>query len=112
MERTGRSREAESYYRRALDVAPGYSNAACFLGQLLAEQGRLEEALEPLRRGLEANPYHEVCSNHLLATLANLGRVGQAQRELERATAAGVAIDPRLAVLIRGLGADPADDAR
>lgn len=50
----GRHAEAEAAYRKALEIAPGYTAARHNLGALLSQQQRAEEALTELDRAASA----------------------------------------------------------
>src|SRR5262249_42156518 len=49
----GRHQDALDWYRKAVELSPGYAEAHCNMGHCLRELGRFQDALEALQRGHE-----------------------------------------------------------
>ncbi|OIO00612.1 MAG: hypothetical protein AUJ49_09530 [Desulfovibrionaceae bacterium CG1_02_65_16] len=79
--------EAESAYRRALDIEPDYADAANNLGNVLSAQGRLAEAELCYHAALTAKPDYAEAANNLGVALHNLGRLAEAEAACRRAIA-------------------------
>ncbi len=71
---------AETEFKRALELKPGYARAHELYGLFLAIQGRLEEALPQMRRAQELDPLSPSVSN-------GIGRVLHFQRKFDAAVA-------------------------
>lgn len=82
--------EAESAYRRALDLAPGHANASINLGRLRHEAGDTHEAAQLFLRALESDPEDPLALFNLGVALEDLGRLNYARRCYEHA----LQIDP------------------
>ena len=82
-------REAETYFRRALEQAPDSAEARLRLGHVLGRQGRHAEAAEQLR--LVAPPAEPLLAYYhamfLAAEMDALGRPSEARDSYERAAA-------------------------
>jgi DNA-binding winged helix-turn-helix (wHTH) protein/TolB-like protein/Tfp pilus assembly protein PilF len=72
--------EAESYYRRAIEMEPNSMNPHRGYGIFLAEQGRVGEAIDELRRAQSASPTS-------LSTMAVLGTMYVYARRYDEAVA-------------------------
>lgn len=98
--RAGRLAEAESYYRRALRLAPGHPDALNLLGVALRARGALAEALEHSSRAVALAPGQPLMLANHGAALAEAGRLDEAIAAMR--TALGAA--PADAVTWRNLG--------
>jgi predicted TPR repeat methyltransferase len=87
MHSEGKLDDAETIYRRILEVVPDHPDALNFLGMIAMTRGRRAEAVELIRQSLEADPTvgerYVNLGNVLLAT----GRVDEALEAFERAAA-------------------------
>ena len=112
-EREGERGEAESAFRRALEIEPGFHPALNYLGYMLAEKGeRLEEALGLVRRAVALEPDNGAYVDSLGWAHFQLGQYQEALSYLERAARlepGDATIYEHLADTYRALGRD--DDA-
>ena len=87
MHSEGHLDDAETIYRRILEVVPDEPDALNFLGMIAMTRGRRTEAVELIKRSLQADPSvgerYVNLGNVLLAT----GRVDEALEAFERAVA-------------------------
>jgi tetratricopeptide (TPR) repeat protein len=95
----GRYAEAESYLRRALQLADD-AITHFDLAFVLTRQGRAREAVDEYERALERDPTHVRARTNLAVNLVNLGQIDRASRELTRV----LAIDPENASAHTNLG--------
>jgi tetratricopeptide (TPR) repeat protein len=86
----GRTDEAESDFRRAVESDPTHEGACASLGALLGNEGRFEEAVEVLAPGVAANPGSTLLRNNLAQALMLVGRTVEAREQLR----AVLTIDP------------------
>lgn len=77
--------EAETCFRRALTLDPGYVVAAFHLAQTLSAQGRTDEAIEGHRAVLSSQPDHAEAHYALGACLYRAGRLDEAETSLSQA---------------------------
>jgi Flp pilus assembly protein TadD len=89
----GRPADAETQYRRALQIDGRFFPAQANLARLLAGQGRLEEAEGLLREARSARPSDAGLSFNLGLLLAERGNRGEAEQMLR----AALQTDPRMA---------------
>ncbi|MEM0962357.1 MAG: tetratricopeptide repeat protein, partial [Bacteroidota bacterium] len=82
--------DAESLYKRALDMQPAAANVRVNLGRLYESQGRLDVAIEQYRRAIEEEPWLVQAHVLLGGALAKGGDLGAA----EDALAEAVELDP------------------
>ena len=112
-EREGERGPAESAFRRALEIEPGFHPALNYLGYMLAEKGeRLEEALGLVRRAVALEPDNGAYVDSLGWAHFQLGQYQEALSYLERAARlepGDATIYEHLADTYRALGR--ADDA-
>ena len=92
--------EAESLFRRALDIDPGHARARSNLGALLAQRGEPEAAMAELRRAARDDTTHVSPLLSLASILRERGRLRQAVEVLLDA----VRRDPTNPVARGGLG--------
>ena len=95
----GRYTEAESYLRRALELADD-AITHYDLAFVLTRMGRVKDAVGEYERALERDPAHVKARTNLAVNLVNLGQVERASRELTRV----LAIDPGNASAHTNLG--------
>lgn len=74
----GRNQEAMQYYRRAIELRPGYVKAECNIAGGLALVGHTQEAIDHLQKGLQLKPDSAVLLTNLGALLADAGENDQA----------------------------------
>lgn len=75
---------AEAGFRRALEIAPGYSTAHWWYGGLLSTLGRHEEAIEEIRRAQEIDPLFVGGHSFAVRVYWWADRPGLARTEVER----------------------------
>lgn len=78
----GRLREAETYYRAALDRRSS-SNGFMMIGSIYLEEGYAQKALDPLKRSLELNAGNVQARYNLAGALALTGQLQEARSEAE-----------------------------
>jgi protein O-GlcNAc transferase len=96
----GRMPEAESCFRRVLELQPGLPEGHFNLANLLAREGRLEEAIAGYRRAAELEPRFLDARVNLCSALRRAGRA----EEAERAAHEGLAASPDHPLLLIHLG--------
>jgi len=74
----GRFEEAESCYRRAIEIAPQFAEPMSNLGALLAARGRVEDAKAWYNQAIAADSQLAPAHNNLGAALARLDRPDEA----------------------------------
>jgi tetratricopeptide (TPR) repeat protein len=79
--------EAIAHYQRAVQIAPGYSEAFSNLGNALRASKSYDEALAAYERALELQPDFVDGLNNLGTALRDLGRWREAEAAYERALA-------------------------
>jgi tetratricopeptide (TPR) repeat protein len=82
----GNTENALQIYRRAVELAPGRSEANYLLGVLLAATGRVQDAEGHLRAAVAAAPARVEPSMSLADVLSQLGAHAEAAAEIRRAT--------------------------
>jgi Flp pilus assembly protein TadD len=87
----GRFSEAEAYLRRAVNEAPGHTNAWVALGVALQRQTKTDEAIDILAETVARAPTNVWAHRNLGACLLATGRVDEAEQHLREATR----IEPR-----------------
>jgi tetratricopeptide (TPR) repeat protein len=83
----GQHRKAIEYYRKALQINPGYAEAHGNLGYDLALLGYLDEAVAHLRKALEINPKFYEAYNNLGIVLTLQGHYEEAVEQIKAAIA-------------------------
>jgi TolB-like protein/cytochrome c-type biogenesis protein CcmH/NrfG len=79
-----RHEAAESNYRKAIDLSPGYATAFQWYSEFLARSPhRLREALDMLRKAEELDPMSPVIQNEIARQLILLGRFDDAENQLK-----------------------------
>jgi predicted AlkP superfamily phosphohydrolase/phosphomutase/predicted Zn-dependent protease len=91
LDETGRLREAEASYRRALKGDPDHAGALANLGSLLARQRRFEEAIPVLRSAVSRDPASVEARVSLGAALSIGGRNEEAIATLREGEKLGLA---------------------
>jgi Tfp pilus assembly protein PilF len=84
-----RLQEAETHYRRALAIEPGYSPAYVNLGMVLVALHRPDEAIEAYERAIELESEDVDLDVKLGTALLQAGRAPEAVERFRRAIAAG-----------------------
>ncbi|MFM0672552.1 tetratricopeptide repeat protein [Paraburkholderia sediminicola] len=82
-----RPADAESHWRRCLQLKPGYAEVYGSLGMLLKSLGRLSAAKAMYRRLVALRPGHADARNHLGAVLYGLGYKAEAEASYREALA-------------------------
>jgi tetratricopeptide (TPR) repeat protein len=82
----GELREAEMYFRRAIELKPGEATYYVSLGKMLRMEGpgRLDEAIAALQKALDLNPHDAYVGLHLAYCEEDKGEYGEAQTVLEQ----------------------------
>jgi choline-sulfatase len=93
--------EAESWYRRALEIDPSSGPAELGLGRVYGSRGELDAALECYRRALEISPEAPEARSEMATILIRQGQLAKAVDELEHL----VRVHPDYAPAHRSLGA-------
>jgi predicted TPR repeat methyltransferase len=101
LHRAGHLEEAETVYRRILEIAPDQPDALHFLGVLSHRRGRSESAIELIERSIAIDPSQPDRYNNLGNVFIELGRLPEATHALERA----IALQPAHADAYNNLGA-------
>ena len=74
---------AEAYYRKSIELSPGYATSQHWLGLLLSNfTSRHEESAEIYRRAIEVDPMAAVIRSNYGGLLALLGRMDEAFQQL------------------------------
>ncbi len=76
--------EAESAYRRTLDLDPGLADAHNNYGNLLGEIGRTDDAESAYRRAIATRPDFAFAHNNLANLLKGMRRLGEAETAYRR----------------------------
>lgn len=109
-------RRAEASYRRALELAPGNSQALHGAGALAYNEGRLDEAIDFCRRALEQDPLNAGSYHNLggMLRLTNLAEAEEAYRKALELAPQRIATRAALALVLvaRGRGEEALSMAR
>ena len=85
---------AEAYYRKAIEVSPGYTTAYVWLALLLSNfTGDFEGAARLYRTAADLDPMATVPRYNLATQLSAIGRLDESMAEIEK----GIEIDPTVA---------------
>ncbi|MHB8473111.1 MAG: tetratricopeptide repeat protein [Gammaproteobacteria bacterium] len=87
LHRLGQLDDAETLYRRTLDVTPEQSDALHFLGVLLHQRDQSDSAIDLIRRSIELDPAHADRHNNLGNVLVERGRLAEATEAYQAAIA-------------------------
>lgn len=79
-------KEAEDYFRLALEIDPGHADACESLGVLLGRLERFPEAIEVMKRLTEVDPNSVMAHTNLSLYLMKVGRIEEAEQEKSLAT--------------------------
>jgi tetratricopeptide (TPR) repeat protein len=82
----GRLDDAEFHLRRALDIAPDFTNARVALGVALQRHGQTKEAIDELRQAVNRSPDNPWAQRNLGACLSSAGEFQEAESCLRKAT--------------------------
>jgi tetratricopeptide (TPR) repeat protein len=83
--RNGGHAQAETYFRRELQLNPTYSDANLFLGETLRQLGRAEECLPYYRKAIETDPKSGLAYRALVTVLTDKGDLEGAAAMLTKA---------------------------
>jgi tetratricopeptide (TPR) repeat protein len=83
--KAGRSREALTQYRRAVELRPGYADAFNNWGSVLLDLNELEQAADQFRQALKIDPKHSGAQNNLGLALVGLGRPQEGMKCFQKA---------------------------
>jgi len=81
----GKSKEAELFTRKAIEMKPDLAENYINLGNILQSLGRFEEAVESTRKAIEIKPDFPGAHNNLGDFLRRLGRYKEAELSFRRA---------------------------
>lgn len=85
---------AEAYYRKAIEVSPGYTTAYVWLALFLTNfTGDFEGALQLYQTAADLDPVSTLPRYNLATQLSSIGRLDEAMAEIEK----GIEIDPTVA---------------
>ena len=85
--------DAESLFRRALSIMPGFAEPHMGIATVLFRQGRAGEAVAELRAILASDPANEAATRQFANILGHLGRYEEALQAYERFLAAAEGSD-------------------
>ncbi len=77
--------DAPVAYRRAIELAPGHSDAHVNIGRLLQEAGKYDEAKAHYRQALGADPDNLLAAFNLGTLFEDIGRIEEAIKAYEKA---------------------------
>ena len=100
--------EAETLYRKAIELDPGYATAYNNLGAVLRDSKRYAEAETALRKSIELDPDNSLAYNNLGAVLGDLKRHEEAETAIRKA----IELDPDYATAYNNLGGVLRDSKR
>tara|TARA_Y100001968_G_scaffold130099_1_gene118781 strand:- start:7493 stop:8884 length:1392 start_codon:yes stop_codon:yes gene_type:complete len=95
----GNLKEAEIFYRKAIEIKPYFAEAHSNLGIILSDLGKLQEAEVSLRKALEINPDLAEAHSNLGIILSELGNLEEAKNEWAKA----IELAPNLTIAIEQL---------
>ncbi len=75
----GKLKEAEHFYRKAIELKPNYAEAHSNLGVLLKDLGKLKEAEHFYRKAIELKPDYAEAHSNLGVLLKDLGKLKEAE---------------------------------
>jgi len=101
LQRAGHLDEAETIYRRILEIEPDHADALHFLGVLFHQRGRGDAAIELIEKSIALQPGQSDRHNNLGNVLVELGRLPEATRAYEKV----IALQPGHADAYNNLGA-------
>jgi tetratricopeptide (TPR) repeat protein len=81
--RFGKSEEAVRYWRRCLELNPGYGQAHFWIGSVARDRGDHQQAAESFRKARELDPGAPQLSVHLAQALMNQGKMDEAIEVLQ-----------------------------
>ncbi|MDX1953222.1 MAG: tetratricopeptide repeat protein [Verrucomicrobiota bacterium] len=85
-ERTGNLEQAETYFRKALQLDPEYSEAMNYMGYMWAERGeRLEEALSLIQKAIKLEPKNPAYLDSLAWVFYKLNQYEEALKWMRQA---------------------------
>ncbi len=92
--------EKERFFRKGIDLAPGYVFGHHWYGSFLLRQGRIQEALVQLDQAARLDPFSSIVRKALGSALEGLGRFDEAREQYEKI----IRIDPGFSLAYSGLG--------
>ncbi|MEP7326998.1 MAG: tetratricopeptide repeat protein [Gemmatimonadota bacterium] len=90
-------RKADSAFRRAIELSPGYGNAHKWYADLLDATGQTDRALESFTRALQLDPLSAITNTNLGTHFLAQGDTAQAMIRMTKA----LEIDPTLPLALR-----------
>ncbi|MFK8020992.1 MAG: winged helix-turn-helix domain-containing protein [Pseudomonadales bacterium] len=81
--------EAETYYRKAVQLKPSYSMGRMWLGNLLLRKNAVNEAFEHFSSAIQVDPLNAVVQQNYLRSLTLMGRYDEAAERAEAYLADG-----------------------
>ena len=81
----GNLKEAEIFYRRAIDLNPNFADAQLNLGAILRDIGNLKEAEVSTRKAIKLRPDLAEAHSNLGLILTTLGRFNEAELSIKKA---------------------------
>lgn len=105
----GKLDEAQTHYRRALEMDPGNGQAQLGLGKTLADQNKPEEALKYLRMAVDSDPMNAAAHYRLARVCGALHLSEEAQKQMKLFEEIRAAKD-RMAQLYREMNRRPEPD--
>ena len=101
LQRAGHLDEAETVYRRMLEIEPDHADALHFLGVLLHQRGSGDAAVELIEKSIALQPGQPDRHNNLGNVFVELGKLPEATHAYEKA----IALQPGHADAYNNLGA-------
>lgn len=80
----GHRDEALGYFQKALDLSPGFTEAALAVGRIRVQAKQYAEAIPLLERVVAAEPRNETAHYSLMLAYRNSGQMDKARREQEK----------------------------
>ena len=100
LQNLGKSKEAELFTRKAIELNPVFVDAHSNLGSILKDIGNLEEAESSTRKAIELNPNFAMAHCNLGSILKDIGNL----EEAESSTRKAIELNPNFAMAHSNLG--------
>lgn len=85
LRKLGKLEEAETRFRKAIDLQPNFMNAHYNLGIILSDLGKLEEAEKSQLKAIELQPDFAIAHFYLGGVLEKLGKLEEAEASFKKA---------------------------